>query len=178
MNDQPAEKTARNAEIVRLHVEGRLTLTAIGERYGITKERVRVLVRRTGVSPSLTRAVQTERSMDGWVEQAPCEWCGRSRPSSTPPRLVTRFCSKSCAASKWADAQLLDELRRLALLLRRTPGMKQLVSPWPTPVAYYKSFGSLTRAQELAGLTPNAPGYHGHNTPLPDGFREQWAHLA
>lgn len=46
-------KSDRNREIVRLHVEGNLTLAEIARRYGITRERVRQIVGAQGV-PTLT----------------------------------------------------------------------------------------------------------------------------
>lgn len=57
------EKVDRNTEIVRLHIKDRLTLKAVGDHYGITRERVRYIVRRAGISPLTTREIQRERMM-------------------------------------------------------------------------------------------------------------------
>ena len=176
-------KAKRNAEIVRLHVEDRMTLTAIGLRYGITKERVRQIVRRAGVSPSVTSAVLKEKSIP--CVEVVCETCGTvvwRKPYRSGG--IGKFCSPRCfhasgGRAKWTPEMLLDELRRLACILDRTPGMKDLVAPWPTHMLYYRRFGLLSNACKLAGLTPNARGGAGHGgSPLPDGFREEWAHLA
>ncbi len=178
MNDYLSmPKPERNAELVRLHVDERMTLTDIGIRCGISSERVRQLVRRAGVSLSVTAEVRAEKYATCWVEEV-CEGCGNRR--LVQPSEVRRFCSRSCWSkngSKWTDTRLLDDLRRLALILNKTPGMKHLKKPWPAHTLYYRRFGSLTRAQEMAGLNPNSSGACGHNTPLPDGFRKQWSHL-
>lgn len=61
-----AALTDRNDEIVRLHIEGNLNLSQIGEQFGITDERVRQIVKR-----SLGRTLVRERV--GYARQAR-EW--------------------------------------------------------------------------------------------------------
>ena len=175
------EKTERNMEVVRLHVEERLTLQSIGDLLGISRERCRQIVRRAAVTLDVTAAIRAERYRDGYVEVV-CEQCGETVPPRAPSRIGKgRFCSSKCGAKNrgLADEWMLCEMRRLALRLGRTPRELELVSPLPHWTTYYNHFGSLVRAQEMAGLTPNGVGgYPGKTpTPLPDGFREQWAHL-
>ncbi len=178
-------KTERNMEVVRLHVEERLTLQSIGDLLGISRERCRQIVRRAGVTLDVTARVRAERwaeqYRDGYVEVV-CEQCGETAPPRAPSRIGKgRFCSSKCGAKNrgLADEWMLCEMRRLALSLGHTPRGLELVSPLPHWTTYYNHFGSLVRAQEMAGLTPNGVGgYPGKTrTPLPNGFREQWAHL-
>ncbi len=173
------EKTERNAEIVRMHVEERLTLSEIGRRLNLTRARIHQLVRRAGVTESTTRRIQTEAAMREWIQPV-CEQCGQAGPATQPYR-VKEFCSRECG-DKHKDAVILRELRRIALVLGRTPNQADLPGEYGETwfMTYHRRFGSLRRAQTLAGLTPNKVGGHGPSrvpTPLPAGFREQWAHL-
>ncbi len=172
-------KVKRNAEMVRLYVDEHKTLQNIGDHFGVTRERVRQIVRRAGVGRDVTSANFAFRSEADLVDMV-CEECGsvtRRQPSS-----VRQFCSWRCSGKSKTitSAHALRELRRLALMLGNTPGMMDLVAPWPTHTIYYRLFGSLRAAQDIAGLTPNKRGGYGkHRTTnyLPDGFREQWSHL-
>ena len=171
-------KTERNAEMVRLYTQEHMTFEAIGGRFGVTYQRVCQIVRRAGVGQDVTMANDAVRSEKLRVSTV-CEQGGevmRQRPS-----LVRRFCSHRCYgnAKSYRSEFLLDELRRLALQVNRTPKTRDLVSPWPAHTVYYRYFGSLSRATVLAGLFPSLSGAPGHGvTPLPDGFREEWAHLS
>jgi len=165
-------KVERNELVVRLHVEERRTLSEVGAMLGISRERVRQLVRAAGVSVEVTDAVKMERRARYMI----CEACG------TKVRKLGRgrFCSQRCAGAgrRHTDDFLLQEMRRLALTLDRTPAMNDFGAPWPGHTNYYRHFGSLRRAQELAGLTPNTQGgYWKITTPLPRGFRKEWGHL-
>lgn len=159
-------KTERNAAIVDLHVNGRHTLTGVGDIFGITKECVRQLVRRAGVSENVTAAVQRERKRDAWVAWI-CAGCGRTHV--TIPSATKRFCSPSCKRPF-----LLNEMRKMALRLGHTPRATDLRRPSCTTYRYH--FGKLGQAQTQAGLMPNTRGTR-RLEPLPDGFREQWSHL-
>ncbi len=66
----------------------------------------------------------------------------------------------------YTRAELLDHLRTLALEYGRTPGVF-LINQVPGPCAdtYYTRFGSLCRAQRLAGLIPNRPAFAGSRAP-------------
>lgn len=181
---RPKTKTKRNAEMVRLYVDEHMTLEAIGTLFGVTRERVRQIVRRAGIGSDVTATNFAFRSEANLMDTA-CETCGKVMRRQ--PSEVTRFCSRRCwgRARAMSAEHLLRELRRLALVLDRTPGTLDLVAPHPNHTLYYQRFGSLAQAQEIAGLTPNTrgarPGCGPGQTrrrPLPDGFREQWAHLA
>ena len=171
---ESAEKTERNAEMVRLYTEEHMTLEAIGGRFGVTRERVRQIVKRAGVGRDVTMANHAMRTEENLVDVV-CEECGkvvRRRPSR-----AGRFCSIRCSKVGYAYGIdfLLNELRALALSLNRTPGNRDLRRPWPTHGVYYRVFGSMQQAQVLAGLATNVQGVR--RSALPDGFREEWAHL-
>ena len=61
--NEPRSKTERNREIYRLRMEGGLTYRAIGERYGISVERVRNICWRMGVIER-SEKIQREKSDD------------------------------------------------------------------------------------------------------------------
>ena len=172
-------KTERNAEMVRLYTEEHMTLEAIGDLFGVTRQRVEQIVRRAGVGRDVSVANAAIRSEEKLVDSV-CERCGRVTRRLPAHARRTRFCSNLCwgESKAYGSEFLLDALRRLALLLGQTPGTLDLVSPWPSHSCYYRQFGSLSRAAVLAGLFPSLSGAPGHGViPLPDGFREEWAHL-
>lgn len=87
-----ANKAERNAEFVRLHVEERLTLTAIGERFGISRERVRQIVRKHGVAVAVTTAVRSESAGVDFTCPV-CEVTTRMGAFRASRRL---YCSRDC----------------------------------------------------------------------------------
>ena len=171
------EKTERNAEMVRLYTQEHMRFEDIGGLFGVTRERARQIVRRAGVGQDVTMANDAVRSEELRVSTV-CEHCGRAMRRL--PSLVKRFCSNRCGTQSRAYGSefLLDELRRLALLLDQTPGTLDLVTPWPAHTVYYRRFGSIAHAQDLAGLIPNKLGGGKGRALLPDGFREEWSHLS
>ena len=110
-------KTERNQLLVRLHVEDRNTLSEVGALLGISRERVRQVVRAAGVSVDVTDAVKYERRARWMI----CEACGEKVRKSSRGR----FCSQRCAGEgrRHTDDFLLEQMRRLALTLDRTPAM-------------------------------------------------------
>lgn len=148
----PGAKTERNARIVALHVEEGLTFREIGDQEGLTPERVRQIVRRAGVPEWVTASV---RSAATRKPRPKCVDCGeRVR------ELKSRRCHRcNVKSTKVTDAELLAHLRSLAKRLGVTPGSRDLVAASPPGhVVYFQRFGSLRRAQELAGLRPNPVG--------------------
>jgi len=81
-------KTERNEEIVRRHLDGEF-MSALGREYGITRERVRQIVRRAGVT--------REESLDARRQDWTCGTCGKKerRRESDAAR---GYCSPECAA--------------------------------------------------------------------------------
>lgn len=74
---------------------------------------------------------------------------------------------------------LLVALRWLALELGRTPRNVDVNELLPfSHGTYYSAFGSMTAAQELAGLVPNSQGGRDHAAEVSDAFREEYGYLS
>ena len=57
------------------------------------------------------------------------------------------------------DDKLLNDLKRVAILLNKTPNMHEIEKHSKYGVGtFYEHFGSIVKAQELAGLKPNKRG--------------------
>lgn len=142
-------------ELVKMHLSG-MTLSAVGETVGLSRERVRQRVRQAGVTSEQTREIQRQSYHKAWIPRT-CETCGkewRTRSSIHP-----RFCSRRCVEvdQRLKPDDLLDWLRTLARRLGRTPSQNDLnAADGPSHTTYYSHFGSLRAAQEQAGLKPNA----------------------
>jgi hypothetical protein len=161
-------QAARRAEVVRQHVEDGLSFAEIGRAYGVTTERIRAIVRRGGVAPEVSASLRRDRFLAPWS----CAVCGKVEMRLWRAR-ERRRCDECRAEGrcvyrrKYTDAELLEHLRGLAVRLKRTPGMKDLVAAGgPAHTSYYERFGSLKKAQELAGLKPNERGVRAHSLPL------------
>ena len=156
----PGLSEQRNAEIVRLHVEEDLNFTEIGLRLGITRERVRQIVRKEGVPASLSKVIRSDRNAEEFV----CKYCGKTEWRAY--RVRTKYCGLSCARKAGAigihvytNDELLGHLRLLAVQLGRTPALSDVIKIGkPAHGTYYQRFGSFLRACELAGLPPNKRG--------------------
>jgi hypothetical protein len=117
---------------------GRTTLITIGQRIphsdligtGYAAETITECLRHLGHLPALTRL---------W------EW---------------RKSKKIHGGRKYSDFELLRRLRTLAAELEHTPGMRDVneAEDFPTHTVYVLRFGSMTKAQRLAGLIPNRTG--------------------
>lgn len=154
----------RNNEIVKRHLEG-LSFGQVAQEFNISRERVRQLVRRAGVSPEQSRKILREvRSRNKVTLRCGNPECGKAfqvDPSDVRNRN-RRFCSRRCAASdsrKYSDEYLLQRLRDLADKLGWTPRATDINEDgFPRSQMYFDRFGTLSRAQRLAGLTPNRRG--------------------
>lgn len=82
-------------------------------------------------------------------------------------------------AWKYPRSKLLDVLRWQALRLGHTPAQRHLRPPFMPFYVYHllvNEHGSADRYCLKVGLTPNSRGIP--SAPLPEGFRESYAHLA
>ena len=153
---------ARNHEMVRMHVEDRMTLSEIGRWYGLSRERIRQVVRYEGVAQSVTADVAAPARRRQRVLRVArlCEECRDS--FEVLPHLSARlFCSRRCYISSisYSDVGLIRHLQKLAALLGRTPNRFDInAADGPCHTVYVKRFGTLRNAQASAGLKPNNVG--------------------
>ena len=90
---RPRDTSERNAEIVRLRRDEHLEYETIGERFGITRERVRQILRR--FAPDLTGLENCRRHISAVARDRACSECGATfRPPVTTPQR--RQCSARC----------------------------------------------------------------------------------
>lgn len=164
-------RAERDARMVERHLNGE-TLTAIGEDYGLTRERVRQIVRQAGVPVSHTAAVVREQSRGPRVPrlEGECETCGA--PVTFLASSPRRFCSQPCvheAMREHTDDSLLIWLQDLAVRLGHTPTRAEINAEPDTPwhMTFVRNFGSIAEAQEAAGLSPNGVGQP-HPHPIPE----------
>lgn len=152
------------SEIVRLHVEEGLTMQVIGDRLGITRERVRQLLRREGVTVEQTRAIALRRSL----VPKNCERCGKAFVVRRAKKNQ-KHCSRTCAYAAKGERTaypggregIIAKLRELAERIGRTPASNDLNS-WddmPSHSTVVRFFGSMSAAQEAAGFVPNKRGF-------------------
>jgi hypothetical protein len=165
-----AHAQARIDAMAKLYEDG-ATLQEIGDAYKLTRERVRqLLTSRPHARPSRIDPVRIIKA-------------ARAARSLTETRAVTGYTAasiKRCLVElqHWAaisrlwkyrakrhrealtNEELLSHLRKLATEIGRTPGIKDLNErpEYPWHMLYVKRFGSIRRAQELAGLRPNKVG--------------------
>lgn len=153
------EKKARNAEIRTRVAAGERAVDLAGE-YGVSGSRIGHIVRVEHFRARIKAQRLPRRST--------CERCGadspeRHHPNYAEPMVVVWLC-KRCHADEHAvprvsDAELLAELRRLAEVLGRTPGMNDVRRlSKHDPVTMWERFGSYREACRLAGLEPNTRG--------------------
>lgn len=155
------EHSERNRYMIELHVVHRKTLTDIGKIIGVSRERVRQIVRRAGIPEDLTEEIRRKQSMNRVTHV--CEWCGREKELRACDAENRRFCSTDCyhdsLRDQLSDEALLDALRDLAGTLGRTPTKEDVCEHTPhSHTVYYDRFGSFRKAQRLAGLKPNKLG--------------------
>lgn len=163
-----SQNPTRDQNIVNEHVHARRTLQDIGDDYGLTRERVRQIVRRAGVSPKVTAAVKHENAVERVLFV--CEVCGKKNLLKPAVARTRRVCSHECSGKlrrAYTHEDLLDHLRDLALELGCTPGVNDVIAhDGPSHTMYYRYFGSLRAAQAEAGLKPNKVGGREGRNPL------------
>jgi hypothetical protein len=154
------EHVVRDAVIVHEVVAKGRTLQSVADDYGLTRERVRQIVkagspqfRNREVRKARTRARNAERRRTQLAEGE------KYRTISELPR--------SSKATKWTKEQMLAEMCRLTEIHGGPIG----ITEWrriakahgaPSAALYVQRFGSWNRAKELAGLQPiasNRPHY-------------------
>ena len=155
----------RNREMVRMHVEDRMTFSEIGKVVGLSRERVRWLMRREGVPQSVTADVKARALRHKRVPRTSriCE-CGGTF-DTLPSQRTRLFCSHRCYSDSisYSDTNLIQHLQKLAALLGRTPNQSDVNSAdGPYHVTYVRHFGTWHNAQVVAGLKPNELGRAGH----------------
>ncbi|MBW8049536.1 MAG: hypothetical protein FVQ77_04205 [Cytophagales bacterium] len=71
-----------------------------------------------------------------------------------------QYAKKGSSSNRIDDEALLQYLKDLSNRLGRTPGAKDINRGQKfSHLSYYNHFGSITKAQKLAGLKPNKRGY-------------------
>lgn len=146
--------SVRDREMVQRRRNGE-TLGELGACYGITRERVRQIVDR--IDPTANKeAKQTRRTAR---EARLREKAQRAAETSYEANPRTVYRPGSLHATMWTNEAMLEALRDLASELGETPSSKQInAQPCeriPTAAMFFRRFGSLRKAQELAGLIPN-----------------------
>ena len=150
----------RNAEIVEEHLRGTSQVDS-AKRFGVSRERIRQLLRRAGVPTDLSAALR-RLSHSKTIR---CEICGQPRFVEHASRAGKTCGRGPCLRGvvgppeKYEGEELLQHLRDLAASLGYTPRQKDInrVGP-PVHTTYFRYFGSLRAAQAAAGLKPNAHG--------------------
>lgn len=167
---KPSPYAARNAEIVRLHVEEEVPKAELSRRFDLTSERVRQIINEAGVDPEVSAAVAAKnrrriaarRRADAKARRV-VKTCPKCGGEFSHARFVEQtWCSRECAGAArrvwdWSDDDALDYLRRLAQELGHTPSANEIYqdASAPSHTWFYDRFGSIRAAQEAAGLTPN-----------------------
>jgi hypothetical protein len=149
----------RRLDVVHAYCHELKTYAEIGEQYNVTRARIGQIIGET-VSPKMRSHVRRKRSLHR--RQRTCQHCGAvftHRYSNGKHQTCPAAECRAKSRRKWSDEALLQLLVDLHGTLGYTPGVVDLGnhSP-PGHSVYFKRFGSLRRAQELAGLTPNAYG--------------------
>ncbi len=172
---------SRKAAMVVLFKDG-ATMDQIGHVYGVTRERVRQVIRVAGFKEN-PRRVDPLRIINS-ARKAFSLWqvCSESGYSAeTVTECLThlghlpalnrlwewRKKRRIHGGRKYSDFELLRRLRALAAELGHTPGINHInaAEAFPRHTVYVMRFGSLSKAQRLAGLIPNRTGEDA--SPLP-----------
>lgn len=154
----PPRDRKRTKAIVDLYLSGEKTLKQIGEVYGITRERVRQIVRAAGIEPATSKTLR--RAHRRQLRTKPCSVCGTTIYKGT-------VCSRKCKGLRdrtWSKGKLILRLQELRQKLGRVPSQPDMNKYGPSHTTYVYHFGSIGEAQRQAGMTPNPQGFHGHNS--------------
>lgn len=148
----------RNEAIVKDYASG-LTMRETGLKHGISRERVRQILNELGHTDRNPRI--------GAREKFTCSGCGKSfmmRPSQIKRGTdrERKYHSPECYAKHqhtYSREDLITHMRRLAKELGRTPTQQDIqdAAP-PSHTTFYAHFGSMTAAQEAAGLEARTHG--------------------
>lgn len=184
-NLSPSEKTfldSRQMAMVSLFKDG-ATMDQIGKVYGVTRERVRQVIRVSGFKENPRRVdplriiKSARKAFTLWQV---CSETGYSAEIVTEclthlGHLVAlnrlwewRKKRRIHAGRKYSDFELLRRLRALAAELGHTPGIVDINSApeFPRHTVYTMRFGSIAKAQRLAGLIPNRTGKPASRLPV------------
>ena len=199
----PPTNTERDKELRKLFRTSGLSMRMIGERYGITYQRVSQIC--DGLKRDRARDKTTHPNYQGDRFICPktghvmvrnrhgkpireCYVVWKKHHGRRSDRVITHLDGDKTnnaienlhggptAGIRWEPEELIRGLRWLAISLNHTPSGKAITET-EAPIyhmAYHRVFGTLTKAQYLAGLTPNERGRAA--ALLPYGFREQYEH--
>jgi hypothetical protein len=177
------KKVERNESIVKDYSED-LTFDEIGEKYGITHERVRQIIVETMGDKYVNNHKKSFRLI---IDLQRKEFIEFAKKLGRVPRM-TEYKEKNIGSYDYyydfqkaainsgyqyirqerkktiSDEQMISTLKKLALKLGRTPSKNDLSHFQPGLGAnYILRFGSLILAQKLAGLEPNKRGHNKHS---------------
>jgi Mor family transcriptional regulator len=159
------EKVDRNAAMVAFFESGGMTLEDIGEAYGVSRERVRQVVRREGSTraggPSIdvVAAVRALREATSFSNAA-SRIGGGGRNQSTLEKLAIELGMYQALYRLYRlrlRKKHMDNLRRLAASVGRPLRRSDFSGPsrlpkTPTPRTLEKHFGSIPNACKCAGV--------------------------
>lgn len=147
------------------------TYEEIGQAYGVTRERVRQLIKATGKKgrPSridpirVLRAARTANSFGQCVGALRMDSKKVERCLVETGHWTALNRLWGLRKSKQRDArgeEYLSQLRELAQRLGHTPGLADINAEpkFPRHTTFVRYFGSISRAQKLAGLQPGKVG--------------------
>jgi hypothetical protein len=153
----------RTLEIIRQFNDG-WTLQKTGDFWGLSRERVRQLLKRAGANTPELKESRREKRRKARCTSKKCEICG----SMYSGKAIQRKCD-NCknlrlpTPQRYTDEQYLDELRRLSDKIGYTAGVTDIIREGRmSHVSFYRRFGSLRKAQELAGYESHRTGAPGH----------------
>lgn len=158
------------AEMIRMRVEDGALLREIAEVFGLSRERVRRLLVKEGVTEvphnrNIRRVLCAYSPSKSTSEIAADAGVSADNVRSTLnvkqlPRAKAKYWSRG---SKYTAEILAEHMLTVSVKVGHTATAHDLIaaSP-PAHMEYYKVFGSLTAAARYAGLEPNKSGAAGH----------------
>jgi hypothetical protein len=165
-----APQDARRQAMAALYQDG-ATYEEIGQVYGVTRERVRQLIKVTGKTgrPSRIDPIRVLRAARAANNFGQCVGFLRMDPKKVERCLVETGHWTALnrlwrlRKNKQRDVRgekYLSQLRELARRLGRTPGLTDINAEpkFPRHTTFVRYFGSIAMAQKLAGLEPGKVG--------------------